>query len=352
MRTRAPLLLAIAAGLLYAGPALAFLRTQTPTGTPLFWKDPHVTMLVYQKGATPSCGNDAATSMAAVQSVIPTWGLATRAGESQRCTGARISLGGPTTSDETGFFLGEPGAPANSNLIVWRTQFCSQVVPAGDACYQACPAGVYCQNCPSKYHCWDDTRAAKIIALTTVTYDTVKGQIYDADMELDGWNGTAGALSSPSNPLGNLDGWYFTCVDRPGGPGLPPPVCAAGDPSPSSVCTCTNYAQPNCIFMDVQNTVTHELGHVLGLAHPPDHPEDTMAATAAPGETSKRVLAADDVEGICSVYPAPKPSGGCATAGGQPALLALLLGALALRLSRRRHAAVRSVSSTRRAGTR
>ena len=92
--------------------------------------------------------------------------------------------------------------------------------------------------------------------------------------------------------------------------------------------------------IDVQNTVTHEAGHTLGLDRPPDHPEATMYASGPSGETSKRILAADDIQGICSIYPrgaatvtctgpAPETGGGCGCSAAQTgpgaALAALLL---------------------------
>jgi len=52
---------------------------------------------------------------------------------------------------------------------------------------------------------------------------------------------------------------------------------------------------------DVQNTVTHELGHGLGLDHS-DDPLATMFKKASSGELSKRTLAEDDIEGLCSIY--------------------------------------------------
>lgn len=359
-------------------------------------------------GAQPALAAEPA-SLAAVRRSLPTWGNATRAGDASPCTAARIVDGGDTASIVTGYF-----GQNDTNLIVWRRGLCSKVAPASDDCLSNL-------DCSSKYGCWDDVTNPdlKIIALTTATYSTSTGEMFDADMELQDWDGSAGSLSSPINPLGNLDGWYFTCVDPPGGPGPPLAACPSDASSPSSTCTCADYGQSNCIFMDVQNTVTHELGHVLGLAHPNPYTGATMSATAPPGETSKRVLTPSDVNGICTIYPVgytpsnacvktgnqgtftapdgywqrtttvrnsttgcalwwrnptvtmvlnqygagpscgdPAPqqsavqagtrSGGCATAGSQPAVLSLLLGALALRRARRR-GAVRSVSSTRRA---
>lgn len=56
---------------------------------------------------------------------------------------------------------------------------------------------------------------------------------------------------------------------------------------------------------DVRNTVTHEVGHVLGLDHPPGPASATMFATAPEGEILKRSLHQDDVEGLCSIYSMP-----------------------------------------------
>jgi len=53
---------------------------------------------------------------------------------------------------------------------------------------------------------------------------------------------------------------------------------------------------------DVQNVITHEAGHLLGLGHS-TVPASTMYADASPGETSKRTLHADDVAGLVFLYP-------------------------------------------------
>ena len=55
-------------------------------------------------------------------------------------------------------------------------------------------------------------------------------------------------------------------------------------------------------LVDLENTLTHEIGHVLGLAHSAVEGA-TMVADAAPGDISKRSLHADDIEGVCDIYP-------------------------------------------------
>jgi hypothetical protein len=89
-----------------------------------------------------------------------------------------------------------------------------------------------------------------------------------------------------------------------------------------------DYAGCDPCPADIQNTVTHELGHFIGLSHV-DCPECTMDWAEIPGDTNKRTLEPDDVDGVCDIYPAgagacdPTPPGGldttcskCATTWG------------------------------------
>lgn len=58
---------------------------------------------------------------------------------------------------------------------------------------------------------------------------------------------------------------------------------------------------------DVENVITHEVGHFWGLGHESADgtfdPDATMYAFAVPGETLKRTLAPHDIAGIRDAYP-------------------------------------------------
>ena len=68
-------------------------------------------------------------------------------------------------------------------------------------------------------------------------------------------------------------------------------------------------AGPDAVNDDVENTLTHELGHLLGFAHSPEVGA-TMFASAEAGETSKRDLDADDLAAVCETYPVDGPTPG------------------------------------------
>lgn len=87
------------------------------------------------------------------------------------------------------------------------------------------------------------------------------------------------------------------------------------------------------------NTLTHEVGHVLGLDHS-EVPWAAMNAFATPEDSHAIALDADDVEGICTLYGrldppedcglAEKKGAGCAAAGAAPGGVAALGWLLAL----------------------
>ncbi len=133
----------------------------------------------------------------------------------------------------------------------------------------------------------------------------------------------------------------------------------------------TTLGTTGCIA-DLQNTLTHELGHLHGLEHtcltasdpprvddkgndvplcggglPPAITEATMYNYQDCGETKKSTLDPDDIAAICAIYPTAKDpgtcthvdesSGGCCEVGGSPGAAGVfgLVGFVAL-LRRRR----------------
>ncbi len=108
---------------------------------------------------------------------------------------------------------------------------------------------------------WPLELGPETLALTSAVYRRSTGEIVDADIDLN-------------------------AVDHVWSAG---PVPAAGHD-------------------DVENTVTHELGHAIGFAHT-DIADATMFASAALEETAKRDLADDDQQAVCDVYPGGTPRG-------------------------------------------
>src|SRR5512138_3440418 len=106
-------------------------------------------------------------------------------------------------------------------------------------------------DCGGIYNCYEDHGDWSTVALTTVVYDPNTGRVFDADMEVNGWDG-AGTGTPLQSQTGQsaAHGYYFTCDLRPGWS------------------ACTTYGQTGCFAWDLQNTVTHEAGHFVGLAHP------------------------------------------------------------------------------------
>jgi len=63
----------------------------------------------------------------------------------------------------------------------------------------------------------------------------------------------------------------------------------------------TNANTQEDTITDLANTVTHEIGHVMGLDHT-DVEEAVMYPTSKQGELSKRTLHQDDIDGIHYLY--------------------------------------------------
>ncbi len=139
----------------------------------------------------------------------------------------------------------------NENIVVFRLKKCTDVAPTNDACWSA-------GTCGNNYDCWEHSASA--IAITSTSYTPSTGRDLDSDIE----------LNSPS--------FQFTTT-------VP-------------------------VITDVQNTVTHEIGHVLGLAHI-NLAGSTMNPKAETGEVTKRTLDDGSKQFICDVYPKGKPTKTC-----------------------------------------
>jgi Matrixin len=101
----------------------------------------------------------------------------------------------------------------------------------------------------------DPDKPSPTIALTTVTFDTHTGEIFDADMELN----TADHNIKPYDGVVDPDGY------------------------------------------DLQAVLTHEVGHMFGLAHSPS-PSAVMFASDEGHDIRKRNISLEDVAGICAIY--------------------------------------------------
>jgi matrixin len=189
-----------------------------------------------------------------------TWGS-----QAQACGSLDLLEGPHSPSRLTGYDRTGP----NENLILIRVADCVAYVSPGDPCRTD-------DSCGNKYNCWDHGVAT--LALTLLTFDS-QGRLLDADIEVNG------AFS------------YLSIVDSP--------PCPPGQITHS------------CVGNDVQNTVTHELGHALGLAHSPD-PASTMFDVAPLGQTSKRVLDPASKQFVCDVYPPGQPALDCFTGDAGP----------------------------------
>jgi hypothetical protein len=178
------------------------------------------------------------------------------------------------------------------------------------------------------------TYAAEALAITSVFVDKQNGRILDGDIEV------------------NAKNFLWTDVET--------------DPNGANK-------------QDLQNALTHEMGHLIGLdrtcfvpgtdanGNPLPRPTDnlgnpvpdcdaaplavqetTMFASAIPGDTAKRTLAPDDINAVCSIYPVAKdpkicpvmdvapPRSGCALAPGSGGGAAAFIALAALLVAARR----------------
>jgi hypothetical protein len=328
---------ALGAALCAAAPAAGYERITTdgdPTSPCLWWGRggeprwaPRDTSWLGPRGpvwqlstahAPAGCGGlEAARALA--REAFAQWSGATRAGEAAPCTDFTLAEG-PDTAAQA---VGRDG----TNLVVFRSGDCADVAPPGDPCLTE-------GGCGNRYNCWESDCFAgggphcpTVLALTWNTMDLDTGEIVDSDIELQDWNGDPGAPT----------GWYFTCA--PAAWGGSAPACSVSSP----------WGQQGCTAVDVGNTLTHEVGHVVGLDHVPSSAcgvpvatRPTMCASAPPGTLWMRTLSADEVEGVCAIYPRGQPTLTCAAppagcgCGGAASWPAILVALSLLRRVRRR----------------
>ena len=251
-------LAAVAALSLAALPAHAYKRSINSGGLCVYWATRGHSFIIDGRGTPDVVGPAAFT---AVRKGFAAWAAAPGSDLSFPDLGLSLD----PRDRRVGFV---PGGD-NVNLVLWRTANCAAAVPPGDPCVQA-------GGCGNLYDCWD--HGDTILATTTTTSNRYTGQISDSDIELN---------------------------DAPTRDGASRFVFTANDGSP-----CNDPNQTGCVRTDIQNTVTHEAGHTLGLDHT-TVADATMFATAPEGELSKRTLHPDDLQVIQLIYPAGKPTVTC-----------------------------------------
>jgi hypothetical protein len=300
-----------------AVPAAAYVRETTEPGHPesghCLWRRGRTMTYRVNAAAISATGCQTAVAAEAAADVgFDAWGAAT-------CTDFAFAKATPATTTATA--VGKDGV----NLVVVRTKLCSDVVGT-----DSCAGSSNAHACAAKFNCWNDDYGTSTIGLTTTSFDRFTGEILDADIELFAWDGALPAF-----------GHYFTCADSP-------PACTA---------------YPGCSNVDLAAVVTHEAGHMLGLDHvcdasfvapydlcPSGEPAIEVMAPQT-GNIARRALAADDIEGVCTIYPAgratltcappapPESGGGCSSTAGAGVWTALAAAALSRLLAIRRRKA-------------
>ncbi|MHB8873573.1 MAG: myxosortase-dependent metalloprotease, MXAN_2677/MXAN_2678 family [Myxococcaceae bacterium] len=269
-------------------PDEAYVRSRSDTGIP---NDPNAHCLWWPVGTIryqqASKGNPetrpAGSEFTAVRRSFDTWQRVM-----DECGNLALTEGPRLASASIGY---DAASGDNTNTIVFRQTLCANQVASNNSCWLD-------QTCMNVFDCWQWQR--NTIALTTTTYERSSGRVYDADVEFNAFS------------------FIFTTVDSPS--------CPAGGP----------FSQ-GCVATDIQNTMTHEAGHVIGLDHTA-RAGSTMNPSAPTGETAKRVVDPGSKSFVCDVYPKGLESrdcvinpmsstlgqaDGCGAAGGPPALLAL-----------------------------
>jgi hypothetical protein len=276
-----------AASLAATSDARAFVRSRTDKGTPIYWPGSCVWLQPDSAGTTDL---PLSSVLAVVTQSIANWqGPTLEAG----CSYLKMILDAPAALE---------ARLDHVNVIKFRT-------------VENSPNGMFCRPADGSTAeiCYSHSAAA----ITTVFYTSNPGasgdgSIVDADVELN-----------------DID---FTFV-----------VC------PAVGCSTNTHGRPGTMIADLENTLTHELGHFQGLDHtcwdhtnatdPIDNTgqpipdcvdvtnhrvsqavydqitQATMYNYAGAGETIKRKPKPDDVAGICAIYPKRSDPMSCARPG-------------------------------------
>jgi hypothetical protein len=255
-----PLVVMVSAALCLAAPragAQVYHRTLAE-GRPfcVFWPGREYAYRLDAAGSARTPGN---SEFAAIEAAVESWRAV-----SATCSDYSFRRGPDIEHPLVGY---DEHSEVNENVITFREQDCNDVVPPGDPCIKA-------RTCGNLYTCWE--HGGGILGLTTTTYGLGTGKVFDADIELN------------AAPEGR--GFLFTTEDSP---------------------PCDGSQTSGCVSADVQNTVTHELGHVVGLDHVPEQPGSTMEPSAFPGETQKRIIDVGSIAGFCDAYPRSLPPTQC-----------------------------------------
>lgn len=222
----------------------------------IFWSARDISYNIDAAGNSQLPGD---SEFQAIASAFATWQAV-----ADECSDLRF-IPGPRVTEVV---VGKSNGSTPTNVITFREVNCRDVVPPGDACLDD-------ESCGNKYRCWDHPDTT--IGLTTTTFSVRTGVIQDADIELN------------ASPHADGNAFLFTTLDSP---------------------PCEGTSQPTCVATDVQNTVTHEVGHLLGFDHV-ENSGSTMEASAPLGETSKRVVDSGTAEGLCTTYPRGLPPPSC-----------------------------------------
>lgn len=195
-------------------------------GKPLYWGISPVPFQVDQAGSIKN-KIDASAFEKVIADAFDTWSSA-NCGKGKHPNIAAVSLG-QTPNDVVEYVAGQE----NANLFMFRDDM------------------------------WMATAPGSALALTTVSYDWHTGEIYDADVEV---NGTGGNITNARTSDG----------------------------------------------ADLPSVMTHEMGHFLGLDHS-SKKTATMYISYVPGKGDLRRLDVDDMAAVCLIYP---PRGSVASSTG------------------------------------